>query len=106
MSAEGMAFFRETERLLANADELHDAARDIRDGRLSRLRIVAMPAMAHGLLPEALAGAGEGTAEHHPLGTRARRQRFPVRARPPSRLFALRLDQVRRMRRRIFEDGR
>jgi DNA-binding transcriptional LysR family regulator len=55
LTPEGTAFFRETERLLATAEELQDAARDIRDGRLSRLRIVAMPALAHGLLPEALA---------------------------------------------------
>lgn len=55
LSPEGAAFFRETERLLANAEELQDAARNIRDGRLSRIRIVAMPALAHGLLPEALA---------------------------------------------------
>ena len=60
LSPEGTAFLREAERLLANAEELDEAARDIRDGRLSRIRIVAMPALAHGLLPEALASFRKG----------------------------------------------
>lgn len=55
LTAEGHAFFRETERLLANFDDILDAAHDIRDGRFSRIRIVSMPALAHGLLPDAIA---------------------------------------------------
>ena len=55
LTAEGDAFFRETDRLLASFDEIIEAARDIREGRLSRVRIVSMPALAHGLLPDALA---------------------------------------------------
>src|SRR5262245_6516427 len=55
LSAEGSAFLHETERLFMSFDELRDAARDIQQGRLSRIRIVAMPALAHGLLPATLA---------------------------------------------------
>ena len=55
LTAEGDAFFKETDRLLASYDEILEAARDIREGRLSRIRIVSMPALAHGLLPDALA---------------------------------------------------
>ena len=55
LTAEGQAFFTETERLLMSFDGILEAARDIREGRLSRVRIVSMPAAAHGLLPDALA---------------------------------------------------
>jgi DNA-binding transcriptional LysR family regulator len=55
LTEEGTAFFGETERLLSGLDELQNIATEIREKRFARLRIVAMPAIAHGLLPEALA---------------------------------------------------
>jgi DNA-binding transcriptional LysR family regulator len=55
LSEEGMAFFHETERLLSGLDELQGVAREIREKRFARMRIIAMPAMAYGLLPDALA---------------------------------------------------
>jgi DNA-binding transcriptional LysR family regulator len=63
LSRDGAAFLREAERLLASAEELNEAARHIRNGRLSRIRIVAMPTLAHGLVPAALAGL----KKRHPL---------------------------------------
>jgi DNA-binding transcriptional LysR family regulator len=55
LTEQGTAFFQEAERLLSGLDELHNVARDIREKRIARLRIVAMPALAHGVLPIALA---------------------------------------------------
>src|SRR5262249_18468446 len=55
LTEQGMAFFQEAERLLSGLDELQNVARDIRENRIARLRIVAMPALAHGVLPDALA---------------------------------------------------
>jgi DNA-binding transcriptional LysR family regulator len=55
LTEEGAAFVQEAERLLSGLDELHNVAREIREKRFARLRLVAMPAIAHGLLPEALA---------------------------------------------------
>ncbi|HEY1342619.1 MAG TPA: LysR substrate-binding domain-containing protein [Bryobacteraceae bacterium] len=54
LSEEGTAFFQEAERLLSGLDELQNFAREIREERWARLRIVAMPTVAYGLLPEAL----------------------------------------------------
>jgi DNA-binding transcriptional LysR family regulator len=59
LSAEGLAFFQETERLLSGLDELQSAAREIREKRFARTRIIAMPAIAYGLLPDALARLGK-----------------------------------------------
>src|SRR6516165_1029836 len=55
LTKEGGAFFQETERLLSGLDELQNVAGEIRDRTFARLRLVAMPAIAHGLLPVALA---------------------------------------------------
>src|SRR5262249_12863352 len=41
--------------LLSGLDELQNVAGEIRDKTFARLRLVAMPAIAHGLLPGALA---------------------------------------------------
>src|SRR5690242_3411300 len=54
LGPEGDAFFREAERFLSNAEALSDTARDLREGKLYRVRIVSMPALAYGLLPEVL----------------------------------------------------
>src|SRR5262249_28048746 len=55
LTEEGTAFFQEAERLLSGLDELQNVARDIREKRIARLRIIAMPALAHGVLPIVLA---------------------------------------------------
>jgi DNA-binding transcriptional LysR family regulator len=55
LTEEGATFVQEAERLLSGLDELRSVAREIREKRFARLRLVAMPAIAHGLLPEALA---------------------------------------------------
>jgi len=55
LTEQGTAFFQEAERLLSGLDELQNVAREIREKRIARLRIVAMPALAYGVLPGALA---------------------------------------------------
>ncbi|MCG8546494.1 MAG: LysR family transcriptional regulator [Alphaproteobacteria bacterium] len=54
LTQEGVAFLSEVESALARFDELYDTAANIRQGRFSRVRLVAMPTLAHGLLPTAL----------------------------------------------------
>jgi DNA-binding transcriptional LysR family regulator len=52
---EGHAFFEQAERVLIGVDEIAAIARDIRTYRSARLRLAAIPLLAHGLLPRALA---------------------------------------------------
>jgi len=52
---EGHAFFEQAERVLIGVDEIASIARDIRTYRSARLRLAAIPLLAHGLLPRALA---------------------------------------------------
>ena len=52
---EGQAFFTEAERILLGIDEIVAIAGDIRTHRSARLRLAAIPLLAHGLLPKALA---------------------------------------------------
>ncbi|NKB59550.1 MAG: LysR family transcriptional regulator [Alphaproteobacteria bacterium] len=54
LTQEGVAFLAEVESMLSRFDELTDTAANIRQGRFSRVRIVAMPTLAYGLLPTAL----------------------------------------------------
>lgn len=54
LTQEGVAFLAEVEAVLSRFDELSDTAANIRQGRFSRVRIVAMPTLAYGLVPTAL----------------------------------------------------
>jgi DNA-binding transcriptional LysR family regulator len=54
-TAEGEAFYREAERILNAIDDLPRIAKDIEADRGQRLRIVALPQLARGLLPDAIA---------------------------------------------------
>ena len=54
LTQEGVAFLSEVESTLTRFSELSDAAANIRQGRFSRVRLVAMPTLAYGLLPAAL----------------------------------------------------
>jgi DNA-binding transcriptional LysR family regulator len=53
-TAEGLSFYRESERASSALSEIESAARNIRDGRDVPLRILAQAHVAHGLLPLAL----------------------------------------------------
>lgn len=53
-TAEGEAFYRETEHLLNGVSEFLEVARDIRTHRGRRLRVVAMASLVSGLLPDVL----------------------------------------------------
>src|SRR5262249_32311223 len=55
LTEQGAGLFQEAESLVGGLDELHNIARDISGNRGARLRSVAMPALAHGVLPAALA---------------------------------------------------
>jgi len=54
-TAEGEAFCREAERILNAIDDLPRVARDIEADRGQQLRIVALPQLARGLLPDVIA---------------------------------------------------
>ena len=54
LTQEGVAFLGEVESALARFEELSDVAANIRQGRFSRVRLVAMPTLAYGLLPATL----------------------------------------------------
>ena len=54
-TAQGMAFYRETERAIAAFAEVETNAKHIRESRPAPLRILAQSHIAHGLLNEALA---------------------------------------------------
>ena len=53
-TAEGLTFYRETERAFAALEEIESTALDISKGRETPLRIIAQSHMVHGLLHEAL----------------------------------------------------
>jgi DNA-binding transcriptional LysR family regulator len=55
VTAEGLAFYRETERAFAALDDIEAAADDIRMRRAAPLRILAQSHIVHGLLPAVLA---------------------------------------------------
>jgi DNA-binding transcriptional LysR family regulator len=55
VTSEGETFCREAMRVLNHFDRLHDFARDVKRLRVGFLRVVAMPTLAYGLLPDALA---------------------------------------------------
>lgn len=55
LTREGSAFYRETERILANLDELPQIIDDIKNSTVRRLRIVALPRFAESLVSPALA---------------------------------------------------
>jgi DNA-binding transcriptional LysR family regulator len=59
-TAEGRAFFRRAERVLAGIAELSSIARDIAGFRAGHLRLVCMPALATTLMPCAIARFREG----------------------------------------------
>ena len=61
LAAEGEAFHRETERFLSNAESLEEAARNLRGRSTLHTRIVSMPALAYGLLPQAMARVRDST---------------------------------------------
>ncbi len=54
-TAEGTTFYREVERILVGFDEIGNVVRDIHLKTGLRLRLLAQPHIAHGLLPEVLA---------------------------------------------------
>jgi DNA-binding transcriptional LysR family regulator len=60
LGSDGEAFYQEAERFLSNAQALSDTARDLKEGKLYRVRIVSMPALAYGLLPQALQRIRQG----------------------------------------------
>jgi len=55
VTAEGLAFYRETERAFAALDDIERAAADIRSRRAAPLRVLAQSHIVHGLLPAVLA---------------------------------------------------
>lgn len=48
-------FFEEVERTFVSVDKISEIARDIQSARMGNLTIAAMPALAHGFLPEVIA---------------------------------------------------
>jgi DNA-binding transcriptional LysR family regulator len=60
-TAEGLSFYRETERAFAALAEIESSARDISEGRNAPLRIVAQSHLVHGLLHAVL---GDFCARH------------------------------------------
>lgn len=72
---QGEAFYREAERVLFGVDDLSRVARDIRQSKSAPLRVVAMPQLARGLVPKALAAfAKENPSVPITLEIRERRQ--------------------------------
>ncbi len=53
-TAEGLTFYRETERAFAALSEIESTAKDIRERRDTPLRVLAQPHIVYGLLPLAL----------------------------------------------------
>jgi len=54
LTSEGELFYSEAERVLAGMDHMATTVDDIRSLRAGSLRIIAMPALAFGLVPEAI----------------------------------------------------
>ena len=55
ITAEGKLFYRDAEKVLANMDQMIATARDIRSFQAGSIQLVAMPALAYGLVSPAVA---------------------------------------------------
>lgn len=55
ITPEGQHFFAIAEKVLAGVDQISATARDIRTLQVGTLRIIAMPALGYGLLPDTIA---------------------------------------------------
>lgn len=55
ITPEGQHFYKVAEKVLASIDQITATARDIRTLQAGAIRIIAMPALAYGLLPDTIA---------------------------------------------------
>lgn len=58
VTPEGRQFYDVAKKVLAGVDQINATARDIRTLQVGALRILAMPALAYGLLPRTIADIG------------------------------------------------